>query len=190
MRMRIRTLALLALAAAVPILHGCATIGAGAAAAQGDRRTSGVYIEDQSIESKATRAIEAKYGKDDRVHVSVASFNRYVLLSGEVPDEETKRDIGVIALGVQNVRNVQNELVVGPAVSMSQRRRDGYTTATVKTRFAQEKKFNASLVKVVTDDNTVFLMGLVTPQEADAATEIARNTTGVTKVVRVFELMN
>jgi osmotically-inducible protein OsmY len=182
-----------ALACAVAIallLEGCASTAASAGAVTQDRRTSGTIVEDQDIEKKARRAISQKYDADKRVHANVTCFNRYVLLTGEVPDEATKRDVGVIALGIENVRNVQNELVVGPAVSRSQRRSDGYTTMRVNTRFAREAHFPPSNVKVTTDDGVVYLMGLVSRKEADEATEIARTTSGVSKVVRVFELMD
>ena len=189
--MAIRALSVIALVALTPHLHGCFPVvaaGAGAAVlAAEDRRTTGIYLEDQNIELKASKALGEKYGKDDRVHASVISFNRYVLLSGQVPDEAVKKDIGVLALGIENVRNVQNELVVGPATSFSQRATDGYVTSKVKTKFVSEAKFQANYVKVVTDNNTVFLMGLVTHKEADDSTDIARSTGGVTKVVRVFE---
>lgn len=182
----------IALLALIPQLQGCIPVvaaGAGAAVLVAeDRRTTGIYLEDQNIELKISGQLRDKYGKDERVHINVTSYNRYLLLSGEVPDEEIKKDAGVMALGVENVRNVQNELVVGPPTSLSQRATDGYTTSKVKAQFVSEGKFQANYVKVVTDDNTVFLMGLVTHKEADDATEIARTTGGVTKVVRVFEL--
>ena len=111
-----------------------------------------------------------------------------MLLTGEVPDEEIKKQAGVSALGVENVRNVQNELVVGPVASGSQRATDAYITSKVKSRFVTENKFQPNHVKVVTDNNVVYLMGIVTTKEADDATEIARTTSGVTKVVRVFEI--
>jgi osmotically-inducible protein OsmY len=187
-----RTLLVLALVALTPQLHGCFPVvaaGAGAAVLMAeDRRTTGIYLEDQNIEVKTSKAMKSRFGDNDKIHINVVSYNRYVLLTGEVPDEETKKEAGVTALGVENVRNVQNELVVGPVTSSSQRATDGYTTSKVKSRFVSENKFQANHVKVVTDDNTVFLMGLVTSKEADDATEIARTTDGVTKVVRVFEI--
>jgi osmotically-inducible protein OsmY len=178
----------------VPFLTGCpaAVVGGAAATAMvvDDRRTTGIQFEDQNIEIKARHAIDEKYEKDDRVHVAVTSFNRYVLVSGEAPTEEIKHDIGVIVLGIENVRNVQNEVTIGAPTSFSQRSTDGYTTSKVKTRLVTDSagKVSTNHVKVVTEDNVVYLMGLVTKQEADAATDIARTTGGVTKVVRVFEI--
>jgi osmotically-inducible protein OsmY len=184
----------LVLGLVVPLLTGCpaAIVGGAAATAMvvDDRRTTGIQFEDQNIEIKARHAIDEKYEKDDSVHVAVTSFNRYVLVSGEAPSEEVKHDIGVIVLGIENVRNVQNEVNVGAPASFSQRTTDGYTTSKVKTKLVTDGggKVSANHVKVVTENNVVFLMGLVTRKEADAATDIARTTGGVTKVVRVFEL--
>jgi osmotically-inducible protein OsmY len=191
--MTIRSLLVFALVALTPHLHGCAGVaaaGAGTAVlVTQDRRSSGAYIEDQNIETKTAKALEQRFGENKAVHINVTSYNRYVLLTGEVPDEETKRQAGVTALGIENVRNVQNELVIGPVASGSQQAADAYKTSKVKAQFLTENKFNPNHVKVVTDDNTVYLMGIVTTKEADDATEIARGTSGVTKVVRVFEIM-
>ena len=190
--MTIRSLLVIALVALTPQLHGCAGVvaaGAGTAVAvTQDRRTTGAYIEDQNIETKTSKALEQHFGENDKIHINVTSYNRYVLLTGQVPDEETKRQAGVTALGIENVRNVQNELVVGPVTSGSQGATDAYITSKVKAQFLTENKFKPNHVKVVTDDNVVYLMGLVTTKEADDATEIARCTSGVTKVVRVFEI--
>jgi osmotically-inducible protein OsmY len=186
----------LTLLALTPMLHGCPAVVVGGAAATAmvadDRRTTGIYFEDENIELKANKAIGEKYGSNDNVRVGVTSFNRYLLLTGQVPSEDIKHDVGVIALGIENVRNVQNEVTVGPVITLSQRTTDSYTTSKVKTKLVTDGggKVEANHVKVVTDNNTVFLMGLLTAKEADAATEIARTTGGVTKVVRVFELMD
>jgi osmotically-inducible protein OsmY len=117
------------------------------------------------------------------------SYNRFVLLAGEVPSQEVKDGIGVIALGVENVRNVQNELVIGPNTSASAHANDAYLTSKVKSRFVSENKFQPNHVKVITEDSVVYLMGLVTKKEADDAAEIASTTGGVQKVVKVFEYM-
>jgi osmotically-inducible protein OsmY len=187
-----RIFSLLVVAAATPALQGCfvAAAGAvgGAAMMAEDRRTTGIYFEDQNIELKVASAINAKYAADDRVQVTATSFNRFVLLNGEVPSEEIKKDIGVIALGVENVRNVQNEIAVAPPSSIMQKSEDSLTTSRVKSRFLTENKFQVNYVKVVTRRDVVYLMGLVTAKEADDATEIARTTGGVEKVVRVFEI--
>lgn len=186
----------LGLLALVPLLHGCPAVVVGGVAATAvvvdDRRTTGIYFEDQNIEMKAAKAIRGKYDDDESVRVAVTSFNRYVLVTGQAPSEAVKSDIGVLVLGTENVRNVQNEVTVGPVVPGSQRTADGYTTSKIKTKLVTDgkDKVSANHVKVVTENNVVYLMGLVDRKEADAATEIARTTNGVTKVVRVFELLD
>jgi osmotically-inducible protein OsmY len=181
------------LLACMPLLHGClgaVAVGAGATALVAeDRRTTGIYFEDQNIELKATKAISDKYGKNDKINTSVTSFNRYVLIVGQVPNEELKQQIGVTVLGIENVRNVQNDLAIGPPASFSQHTSDTYITSKVKTQFVTQNKFQANYVKVVTEDDVVYLMGLVTKKEAEDAAEIARSVGGVKKVVKVFEYM-
>jgi osmotically-inducible protein OsmY len=190
--MHIRDIAVIGLLALVPLLHGCfvaAAAGVGATALMAeDRRSSGIYLEDQNIEMKLASAVREKYGKNDQVQIKGTSFNRFVLLNGEVPSEEIKKDVGVMALGVESVRNVQNEIVVAPPASLTQSSSDTLTTSKVKSRFVTENRFQPNYVKVVTRGDVVYLMGLVTPKEADDATEIARTTGGVEKVVRVFEI--
>jgi osmotically-inducible protein OsmY len=174
---------------ALPCLQGCVpaiVAGAGGAVLVAeDRRSTGTMIDDQSIEGKARRRIEDKY--DDQVHVDVTSFNRFVLLAGQVPTQQIKDDIGVIALGVETVRNVQNELVIGPITDKKTRANDAYITSKVKARLVSEQKFDATHIKVTTENGVVYLMGLVTKQEADKAAEVASTTGGVEKVVKVFE---
>jgi osmotically-inducible protein OsmY len=180
-----------------PALHGCfpaIVAGGGAAVLMAeDRRSSGTYLDDQNIELKASKAISEKYSDkkyEDTVHVDVTSFNRFVLLDGEVPDQATKDDIGALTLGVVGVRNVQNEIVVGPITSSGTRTSDAYITSKVKTRFASENKFQPNHVKVVTENSVVFLMGLVKHKEGDDAADIASTTNGVTRVVKVFEYID
>jgi osmotically-inducible protein OsmY len=184
-------LALLALALCMPLLHGClpaVVAGGGAAVLMAeDRRSTGTIIDDQTLEAKVRNRINDKY--DEQVHVDVASFNRFVLVVGEVPTQQIKDDIGTIALGVENVRNVQNELVIGPNPSASTRANDAYLTSKVKARFVSEHKFQANHVKVVTENGVVYLMGLVKRQEGDDAADVASTTGGVQKVVKVFEYL-
>jgi osmotically-inducible protein OsmY len=190
--MHTRDIALIGLLALVPVLHGCfaaAAAGVGATALMAeDRRSTGIYLEDQNIEMKVRSAIREKYGGNDQVEINATSYNRFLLLSGEVPSEAIKKDAGVLALGVESVRNVQNEIAVAPRASLKQSSNDTWITSQVKSRFVTENKFQANHVKVVTRGDVVYLMGLVTPKEAEDATEIARTTGGVQKVVRVFEI--
>jgi osmotically-inducible protein OsmY len=172
-----------ALQACVPLILG-AGVGAGVMMAD-DRRTNATILEDQTIEVKSRNRIEETY--PDRTHVNVTSYNRYVLLTGEAPTEEIRQDITALVLEVPNVRNVQNEVVVAGNASFTSRSSDTLTTSSVKGRLAQNKKIGANHVKVITENGTVFLMGLVTREEADEAAQTAATTSGVQRVVKVFE---
>jgi osmotically-inducible protein OsmY len=187
-----RLLAAVLVAATASGLSGCfplVAVGVGAGTLMiVDRRTSGAYYEDETIEWKVQGRIGERFG--DRVHVNSTSYNRNVLLTGEVPDEAARGEVERLATGVPNVRAVTNELKVGAASSFSARSNDAYLTSQVKARFVEANRFSPNLVKVVTESGTVFLMGLVTQAEADAATEIARTTGGVQKVVRIFEYIS
>ncbi len=184
----IRSIALLvllapALQACVPLILG-AGVGAGVMMAD-DRRTNATILEDQTIEVKSRNRIEEKY--PDRLHVNVTGYNRYVLLTGEAPTEEIRQDVTALVLEVPNVRNVQNEVVVAGNASFTSRSSDTLTTSSVKGRLAQNKKIGANHVKVITENGTVFLMGLVTREEAEEAAQTAATTSGVQRVVKVFE---
>jgi osmotically-inducible protein OsmY len=184
--------ALIVLLALCAVLSGCPAVmvtgaGAGVMAAE-DRRTLGTITEDQSIEFKTSNQVSDKH--KDRVHLNVTSYNRMVLLTGEVPSEDVKRDIERIARSVENVRGVVNELVVGVPSTLSNRANDTYITSKVKARFVDAQRFNPLHVKVVTENGVVYLLGLVRQQEAKDAADIARSTEGVRKVVTVFEYLN
>jgi len=139
------------------------------------------------MEIRAANRITEKYG--DKVHVNVTSFNRMVLLTGEVPNEAAKGDVEKIASSVPNVKSISNELAIAGPSSFGGRSNDSYITSKVKARFVDANKFAANHVKVVTEAGVVFLIGMVTQAEANAAVEIARTTGGVQKVVRVFEII-
>jgi osmotically-inducible protein OsmY len=186
----LRTLALLALLGLAPQLQGCvemAVVGAGAAAlASDDRRSIGAQTEDKDIGLRGESRVNARFG--DRVHINVTSYNRNVLLTGEAPDADTKAQIEKIVRDIPNVRGIVNEIQIAGVSSYSARGNDGYLTSKVKARFIDNgSSFTANQVKVVTESGTVYLLGLVTRKEAEAAVEIARTTGGVQKVVRVFE---
>lgn len=170
-------------------LSGCVTAAVGGAAAGGsiaaDRRTAGVYVEDENIELKAFKKMETNLGEES--HVNVTSINGNVLLTGEVPSAELKTKAETLAKSIEHVKNITNEIVVGMKSSMSDRANDTFITSKVKANFVAEKDFPSNAVKVVTEASTVYLMGIVTQKEANLAAEIARNTDGVKKVVKVFE---
>ncbi|MGY1490188.1 BON domain-containing protein [Methylobacillus pratensis] len=173
------------LAACVPAVIGGAAAGGAMAA---DRRTSGIYIEDQNIELKASNAVKQELGEKN--HINVTSYNRNVLLTGEAVDAASKEAAEKAVRNVDNVRNVTNEIVIDTKSTFSERNNDTYITSKVKARLVKENRFPANYVKVVTEATTVFLLGLVTKQEAEDAVDIARSTSGVGKVVKVFEYID
>ncbi len=175
----------LSLSGCVPIVAG--GIGAGALMVE-DRRTAGTYLMDEEIELKAANRIRENFGAN--THVSVTSYNRRVLLTGQTPDAAVRAKVEEIAKGVPNVRETINELVVAGIPTFAARSNDTFVTAKVKTRFLDDKRFNAHHVKVVTEAGTVFLLGLVKREEGNAAAESAARTGGVAKVVKVFEYMD
>jgi osmotically-inducible protein OsmY len=185
-----RYLPSLTLLAALAFLYGCAAAVIGGAAAGGymlgeERRPTSVLADDQAIEFKIANQISEKFVGS---HVNTTSYNRMVLLTGEVQSAEMKAAVEKIARGTENVRGVYNEVQIGPVTALSARSNDSYVTGKVKARFVDAGKFHPLHVKVVTEAGTVFLMGLVKRKEADDATEVARTTAGVQRVVRVFEI--
>ena len=169
----------------IPVIVG----GTGAAVAMAtDRRSSGTYVEDEGIEWKASNRINERLG--DKVHVNATSFNRKLLLTGEAFNEASREEAGRIAAAVENVKEVVNDLRIAPTSTLSARGNDSYISSKVKARFVDQKDFRIQQVKVTTEAGTVFLMGLVTEKEGNAATEVARTTNGVQKVVRVFEYIS
>jgi len=190
--MQMRKIFTLVVIALLPVVSGCAAVAVGGAVATGvmvaeDRRTVGTMTEDEGIEQKASIRIAEKL-KD--AHINVTSYNRMVLLTGEVPTEAAKADAERIARAVENVRSVFNELQVAGNTSMQSRTNDSVLTSKVKGRFVDAGKFSPVHVKVVTENGVVYLMGMVKKQEAADATEITRTTGGVSKVVRVFEYLD
>jgi osmotically-inducible protein OsmY len=183
-----RLLTALALAAALPALQGCVTaaaVGAGTVALMvEDRRTTGTYVEDESIEWKVVARVNSDFKS---AHVNGTSFNRRVLLTGQAPTEEMKKAIEAAVKAIPEVAAVVNELAVGGNSSMSSRGSDSIITSNVKTRMVGNSKFSTNHVKVVTEDGVVYLMGMLTQAEGDAAVEIARSTAGVQRVVKAFE---
>ena len=152
-----------------------------------DRRTSGTQLEDEGIELRSANRIREMVG--DRVHVNVTSYNRQVLLTGEVPNDRDRQYLAKLVSEVDNVRSVVNELAVMPASSLGDRSTDALITGKIKASMLDSKDIFASAYKVVTERGTVYLMGRVTQREANRATDIARTVGGVKKVVRVFEVI-
>ena len=174
-------------------LHGCAAVAVGGAAVGTsvalDRRTAGVYVGDQEIELRAmTRLREAFPQKTD--NISATSYNRQVLLTGQVPDETTRARATEVVKAIPDVRTVFNELSLAGATSLTSDANDAATTGQVKTRLLRDERVPGTKIKVVTESSVVYLMGLVTQAEANVATEIARTTAGVAKVVTLFEYIS
>ena len=181
----------LAVAAIAAALGGCAAAVVGGAVATGmvatDRRSTGAQLDDQNIELRAASSLSGTFG--DRAHINVTSFNAKVLITGEVATEADRQQAFQIVSQVQGVRSVVNELAVMPVTSLSQRSSDSLITAKVKASMVDASDVFGNLFKVVTERNTVYLMGRVTQVEANRATEIARGVSGVERVVRVLEIV-
>ena len=178
-----------ALVLARPLLQGCcplAVTGIGTAALMAsDRRTTGTYIEDEGIELKSLSALRDVNGRGG--HVNATCFNRRVLLTGEVPTEELRKQAEDSMRAVANVHEVTNELQIAGASSLASRGSDALVTSNVKARMLNSPVFSPVHIKVVTEAGTTYLMGLVSQAEGDAAVEVARTTSGVNRVVKVFE---
>jgi len=176
----------LSLAACVPLVIGGA-VATGTMVAT-DRRTSGTVLEDNSIDVKASSRITSNLG--ERVHVNVTSYNRQVLLTGEVPSEQDKQLVEKVVSGVENVRNIVNELAVMGNSTLTQRASDALVTSRTKANLVDAKDLIASAFKITTERGTVYVMGRVTQREANRATEIITRTSGVQRLVRIFEIVS
>ncbi len=183
----------LALAGVVVMQTACAPLIIGGAAVTAvalteDRRSTGIFIDDEAIENRATLRAKTRFGST--IHLNVTSYNRHVLLSGEVPDEATKLAVEEEVRGSGNIAKIHNELVVGPNASLLSVSNDTRVTGVVKTRFLEANRFQANHVKVVTEAGTVYLLGIVKRSEADAAAQLASTTSGVRRVVKLFEYID
>ena len=173
-------------------LSGCAPIMVGGAAVSSaliatDRRTSGTVIDDQGIEIKVGPRLREVLG--DKGHVNATSFNRVVLLTGEVPTAADKAAVEAAVGRLENVKGLLNELSIGPNSSLLDRSTDALVTSKVKASFVDARDLFANAYKVVTEAGVVYLMGRVTEREATRAVDLARGVSGVKKVVRAFEIL-
>ena len=171
------------LSACAPLILGGAAVGAMMAF---DRRTSGAQVEDESIELRGASRLRDVMGG---AHVNITSYNRQVLLTGEVPNEQARLAAEQTVARVENVKGIVNELAVMPNTTLAQRSGDTLITGKIKASFVDEKNLYVGAFKVVTERGVVYLMGRVTQAEADRATLIARRVSGVQRVVRVFEII-
>ena len=187
------TIAAALLVTVLPLLQACAPAIIATGAAVGvmsyqDRRPTAVQTEDEGIEWKAARSVPERFAAAS--HVNFTSFSRRLMITGEVPSEEAKAAIGEQAAKVAGVKEVFNEVTIGPASSLSVRSNDSYITSKVKGRLVDEKYLSATHIKVVTEAGVAYLMGIVSERESRLAVTIASRTDGVRKVVNLFEVLS
>jgi len=173
------------LTACFPLAVGGAVVGGMVAA---DRRTTGTVVEDEGIELRSASRIREALG--DRGHVNVTSYNRQVLLTGEVPSAQDKQLVEQIVAGVDNVRHIVNELAILGNSTLQQRSSDSLVSGRVKAGLLDANDLSTNSFKITTERGTTYVMGRVTPREAKRATEIISATTGVQKVVRILETIS
>jgi osmotically-inducible protein OsmY len=189
----LRSTALVAALTAAFLLSSCAQVlisGAtmGATMMYTDRRPSGMQVEDQTIEFKASGRVRDAIG--DRGHVTVTSYNRIALITGEVPTDADRTAVDQAVARIEGVRSTINELAVMPASSLAARSNDLMLVGIIKASFVDAKDLHVNAFKVVVDRGTAYLMGSVTEREAARATDITRSISGVQKVVRVFHVVS
>ena len=186
-------LATLAAGAVLSSLSACAPLVVGSAVMSGlvaiDRRTTGIQLEDEGIELRTAQGLRQNLSAS--AHVNVTSYNRMVLLTGEVGSAADKERAERLAKSQENVSSVVNDLAIEPASSLTQRSKDAIITGQVKALLVDAKDLQSNAFKVVTERGVVYLLGRVTNREAQRASEIARSSSigGVAKVVRVFEII-
>lgn len=168
----------------IPLLAAGAATGVAVAH---DQRSAGAVIDDQGIELKAIGALKGESQLYSESHLNVTSYNGIVLVTGEVPTADLRDRVTDIVSGIDKVKTVHNEVTLAAPSSLMARSSDTVLTSKVKARLIGEKGFDSTRVKVVSEGGVVYLMGLVTRDEAEIATEIARTTSGVQRVVRIFE---
>lgn len=185
--------ALLSLALAGSILmSGCAPLMVGGAmagtvATVTDRRSSATQLEDQGIEVKALKPIREIGG--DAANISALSYNRHVLLTGEVPSADIRQRVEEEIRRIDPVTHVTNDLAVMPKASLGSRSKDALISTKVKAALVENRDVQAGVFKVYTERGVVYLLGRVTDLEGRIAVELARNVTGVERVVKMFEII-
>ncbi len=183
-----RKLWMLSLLLLAAVSSGCAQVGSVASNPATERRTQGSVLDDHNIENKAQQRIAEKYKSN--VQVTVTCYNRFALITGQVSTEAIKMDIERIVGSIPPVKGIANEMQVSTVSRSGARTNDASVSEDVYKRFSGSKAFNRDHIKIFTESGTVYLMGIVTRAEADAASEVVSTTAGVRKVVRVFEYMD
>jgi osmotically-inducible protein OsmY len=171
----------------VPMVVGTAVVGGAIVAT--DRRAGGSQVDDELIQMKSGGRLDEAF-PDGRVRVNVTSYNRTVLLTGQVPNEADKATVEQVVAKVDNVQSVINELSIGPATTLGERSKDAFVTTKVKASIVDSQDLFANSIKIVTHRGVVYLMGRVSEREANNAAELARGVSGVNKVVKVFEIIS
>lgn len=169
-----------------PLLIGGAMVGGVNVAT--DRRTSGTQLEDETIEVKAASRLREQIG--DKAHINVNSYNRVALITGEANSEETRARVEALVGGVENVQKVLNEVAIGPSSSLTGRSNDVVIQGKIKAKLIDARDLISNAFYVVVERGNVYLMGRVSEREANRATEIARQVSGVRKVIRAFEIIS
>jgi osmotically-inducible protein OsmY len=181
-----------ALSLTIAALSGCAplvigAVAAGTAIVATDRRSTGTQLDDKTIQVRVANELkDALRGND--IHINVNSFERRVLLTGEVNSEEVKARAGLVASGSKDVRIVNNELVIAKPSTFSERTEDNTLGARVRAAFVNTREIGFNSIDIVTDRRTIYLMGAVTQKEADVAAHVASRVPGVKQVVKLFDV--
>lgn len=186
------TLVLLVVGSTLTTLTACFPLAVGGAVVGGmvatDRRTTGTVVEDEGIELRSASRIRAAMG--ERGHINVTSYNRQVLLTGEVPSVQDKQQVEQIVASVDNVRHIVNELAILGNSTLTQRSSDSLVTGRVRAGLIDASDLSANAFKITTERGTTYVMGRVTAREAKRATEVISGTTGVQRVVRILETIS
>ena len=174
------------------LTSGCVPLVLGGAAAvvtvAEDRRSPGVFVDDEGMENQALLRVKSRFG--GQVHVNITSYHRQLVLSGEAVTEDVKRGVEQEVSTVKGIKRIFNEMSVGPLAGVIGVSNDTRLTTIVKTRFLDANRFQSNHVKVVTEAGVVYLLGIVKKSEAEAATQLASTTRGVIRVVRLFEYLD
>ena len=191
--MRIQFISKLFIAALlVSQLSACAVVAIGgvtaSAAILADRRSPAVQAIDKGIELQAENALAKRFG--DSAHINVTSFNQKVLLTGEVKDADIKGEAGAYIKAMKNARSVFNELVIGPNSTLSSRANDSYLESLIKTQMIFTDKLPSNSMAIVAEGGSVYLMGILTQNEADLAKKVTSNTNGVKDVYAYFDIIS
>ncbi|MDP5150554.1 BON domain-containing protein [Rheinheimera baltica] len=186
------TVKLLCACTLLALLQGCAAAvvagGATAMTAANDRRTLGAQIDDKNVVLKAQRALADNPTTAEGSNINVTSYNGVILLTGQTTSEQTRQQAQVVLSGIDGVRDVQNQIRLGNNTAMTTRTRDGWISTKVKSQLLADEQVSGLNIKVVTENAEVFLLGIVTAQEAAKAVDIARHVDGVSRVIKAFEI--